>query len=98
MATCDIIVIGTAPTIAASRASPSRSRRFAAVGLSDAAARGLGATKIAAGFSARAWSAPHADEVINLFGLAIRHGLTVNDLKGTMFVYPTGASDIGSML
>lgn len=41
---------------------------------------------------------PHADEVINLFALAIRHGLTADDLKGTMFAYPTGASDIGSML
>jgi len=41
---------------------------------------------------------PHADEVINLFGLAIRHSLTVDDLKATMFAYPTGASDIGSML
>ncbi|MDP9414615.1 MAG: NAD(P)/FAD-dependent oxidoreductase [Pseudomonadota bacterium] len=41
---------------------------------------------------------PHADEVINLFGLAIRHNLTADDLKGTMFAYPTGASDIGSML
>ncbi len=41
---------------------------------------------------------PHADEVINLFGLAIRHGLTAHDLKATMFAYPTGASDIGSML
>lgn len=41
---------------------------------------------------------PHADEVINLFGLAIRHGLTADDLKATMFAYPTGASDIGYML
>src|SRR2546430_795469 len=41
---------------------------------------------------------PHADEVINLFGLAIRHGLTVSDLKSTIFGYPTGASDIGYML
>lgn len=41
---------------------------------------------------------PHADEVINLFGLAIRHGLTADDLKRTMFAYPTGASDIGHML
>lgn len=41
---------------------------------------------------------PHADEVINLFALAIRHGLTADDLKSTMFAYPTGASDIGSML
>ncbi|MCI0599489.1 MAG: NAD(P)/FAD-dependent oxidoreductase [Beijerinckiaceae bacterium] len=41
---------------------------------------------------------PHADEVINLFGLAIRHNLTVDDLKTTMFAYPTAASDIGYML
>ncbi len=41
---------------------------------------------------------PHADEVINIFGLAIRNGLTVDDLKTTMFAYPTGASDIGYML
>jgi glutathione reductase (NADPH) len=41
---------------------------------------------------------PHADEVINLFGLAVRHGLTADDLKQTIFAYPTGASDIGYML
>ena len=41
---------------------------------------------------------PHADEVINLFGLAIRHGLTAHDLKSSTFGYPTGASDIGYML
>jgi glutathione reductase (NADPH) len=41
---------------------------------------------------------PHADEVINLFGLAIRNHLTADDLKATMFAYPTGASDIGYML
>lgn len=41
---------------------------------------------------------PHVDEVINIFGLAIRHGLTVDELKTTMFAYPTGASDIGDML
>lgn len=41
---------------------------------------------------------PHADEVINLFGLAIRNGLTADDLKATIFGYPTGASDIGYML
>ena len=38
------------------------------------------------------------DESINLFALAIRHGLTAEDLKSTMFAYPTGASDIGYML
>lgn len=41
---------------------------------------------------------PHVDEVINIFALAIRHGLTTEDLKTTMFAYPTGASDIGSMM
>jgi glutathione reductase (NADPH) len=41
---------------------------------------------------------PHADEIINIFALAIRNGLTSNDLKTTMFAYPTGASDIGYML
>jgi glutathione reductase (NADPH) len=41
---------------------------------------------------------PHADEVINIFALAIRHGLTSEQLRSTMFAYPTGASDIGSML
>jgi glutathione reductase (NADPH) len=41
---------------------------------------------------------PHADEVINLFALAIRHDLTAAALKQTMFAYPTGASDIGYML
>lgn len=41
---------------------------------------------------------PHADEVINIFGLAIRHDLTAADLKSTMFAYPTGASDVGYMV
>jgi glutathione reductase (NADPH) len=41
---------------------------------------------------------PRADEVINLFALAIRQGLTAEQLKATMFAYPTGASDIGYML
>lgn len=41
---------------------------------------------------------PHVDDVINVFGLAIRHGLTAEDLKTTMFAYPTGASDVGHMV
>jgi len=41
---------------------------------------------------------PHAEGVINLFGVAIRYGLTTTDLKTTIFAYPTGASDIGYML
>jgi glutathione reductase (NADPH) len=41
---------------------------------------------------------PYVDEVINLFAIAIRHDLTVDALKSTIFAYPTGASDIGYML
>ena len=41
---------------------------------------------------------PSADEVINLFALAIRKGLTAQVLIDTLFAYPTGASDIGDML
>ena len=41
---------------------------------------------------------PHVDEVINIFALAIRKGLTSEDLKTAMFAYPTGASDIGYMV
>lgn len=41
---------------------------------------------------------PHVDEVINIFALAIRHGLTAENLRTMMFAYPTGASDIGYML
>ncbi|MBB6204563.1 glutathione reductase (NADPH) [Paraburkholderia fungorum] len=41
---------------------------------------------------------PRVDEVINVFALAIRQGITAADLKATIFAYPTGASDIGYML
>ena len=41
---------------------------------------------------------PHVDEVINIFALAIRNGLTARALKATIFAYPSGASDIGYML
>jgi len=41
---------------------------------------------------------PHADEVINVFGLAIRQSLTAQELKSAIFGFPTGASDIGYML
>jgi len=41
---------------------------------------------------------PHVDEVINVFALAIRNGLTAEDVKTTIFAYPTGASDIGYMV
>jgi glutathione reductase (NADPH) len=41
---------------------------------------------------------PHADEIINIFALAIRTGLTAPALKTTIFGYPTAAADIGYML
>ena len=41
---------------------------------------------------------PSADELINIFALAIRRGLTAGDLKDTIFAYPTHASDVGYMV
>jgi glutathione reductase (NADPH) len=41
---------------------------------------------------------PHADEIINIFALAIRNNLTADQIKQTIFAYPTSASDVGSML
>lgn len=41
---------------------------------------------------------PHAEEVINLFALAIRSGLRATDLKEAMFAYPTHGSDVKYML
>jgi len=41
---------------------------------------------------------PHADEVINVFALAIRQGLSAKQLQDSIFAYPSGASDIGHML
>jgi glutathione reductase (NADPH) len=41
---------------------------------------------------------PHADEVINVFAVAIRHELSAEALKATIFAYPTSTSDIAYML
>jgi glutathione reductase (NADPH) len=41
---------------------------------------------------------PNADEVINIFGMAMRHGLSTDDVKSTIFSFPTAASDISKML
>lgn len=41
---------------------------------------------------------PGAEELINIFALAIRSGLKAKDLKEAMFAYPTHASDIRYML
>jgi glutathione reductase (NADPH) len=41
---------------------------------------------------------PHAEEVINIFALAIRKGLTATDLKDALFAYPTSSSDVRYMV
>jgi len=40
----------------------------------------------------------HAEETINLFGLAIRAGLKAEDLRNMIYAYPTHASDVAHML
>jgi hypothetical protein len=40
----------------------------------------------------------HAEEQINIFALAIPHGITSEDLKEIIFVYPTGSSGISYIL
>jgi glutathione reductase (NADPH) len=40
---------------------------------------------------------PHADEIINLFGLAIRNGLTAEALEDMPYAYPTSGSDLWYM-
>jgi len=40
----------------------------------------------------------HAEEVINLFGLAIRTGITASQLKDMVYAYPTSGSDLGYLL
>ena len=40
---------------------------------------------------------PGAEEQLNLFALAMKAGLTANQIKATMFAYPSYASDLGSM-
>ncbi len=41
---------------------------------------------------------PHAEEVINLFALAMRAGMTTAELGEAILAYPTAASDVSSML
>lgn len=41
---------------------------------------------------------PHADEAINIFALAIRADLKADDLKTTIYAYPTSTSDISYMM
>ena len=40
----------------------------------------------------------HAEEIINIFALAIRLGLNTNDIKDAILSYPTKSSDISYML
>jgi glutathione reductase (NADPH) len=40
----------------------------------------------------------HAEEVINLFALAIRAGLRATDLKQMVYAYPTSSSDVSYMV
>ena len=41
---------------------------------------------------------PHAEEMINLFAMAIRGKLTVSDVRNMVYAYPSMGSDIGSMV
>jgi glutathione reductase (NADPH) len=41
---------------------------------------------------------PYAEEVVNLFALAIRQSLTATDLKQQIYAYPTSGSDVPYML
>ncbi|MEO7217802.1 MAG: NAD(P)/FAD-dependent oxidoreductase [Gemmatimonadaceae bacterium] len=41
---------------------------------------------------------PDAPDVINVFALAVRHGITAADLKHMIYAYPTSTSDVGYML
>ena len=41
---------------------------------------------------------PHAEEVINIFAVAVRFGIRADELKQTLFAYPTSASDVVHML
>lgn len=39
----------------------------------------------------------HAEDLINIFGLAIEYGLTTGQLKAPIFVFPTSGDDLRSM-
>jgi glutathione reductase (NADPH) len=40
----------------------------------------------------------NADEIINVFALAVRHGLTGDDLQAMVRAYPTAGSDIAYLV
>ena len=39
-----------------------------------------------------------AEEVINIFAVAVRFGIRADELKQMLFAYPTSASDVVHML
>jgi glutathione reductase (NADPH) len=41
---------------------------------------------------------PHAEEIINIFAVAVRFGIRADELKQMLFAYPTRASDVVHML
>ncbi|WP_197168043.1 hypothetical protein [Neorhodopirellula pilleata] len=41
---------------------------------------------------------PVAEETINLFAMAIRHGLTASDVRSTLFAFPTFGHDISQII
>jgi glutathione reductase (NADPH) len=41
---------------------------------------------------------PHADEVINLFALAVRLQIPAEELQQALYAYPTHGSDIRFMV
>lgn len=41
---------------------------------------------------------PNAEEIVNMFAFALRHGIPAQELKRTIYSYPTSASDIPYML
>ncbi|MFP4655557.1 MAG: FAD-dependent oxidoreductase, partial [Methanohalobium sp.] len=41
---------------------------------------------------------PEAEEVINIFAMAMRYGLSASDVKNAVFTYPSVCSDIEHML
>ncbi len=41
---------------------------------------------------------PHAEEVINIFALAIRNGIPAGDVRKMIYAYPTSSSDISYMV
>jgi glutathione reductase (NADPH) len=41
---------------------------------------------------------PHADDVINLFALAMRAGVTASAMRNALYAYPSVSGDVSSMV